>query len=73
MLVTNWSVVSAAARDLVSDIFRRQAAEPALNRSEVLRQAMMALMDGPGHVENGKTFYTYAHPLFWGPYSLIGA
>jgi CHAT domain-containing protein len=73
LLVTNWSVVSAAARDLVSDIFRRQAAEPALNRSEVLRQAMMALMDGPGYVKNGETLYTYAHPLFWGPYSLIGA
>jgi CHAT domain-containing protein len=73
LLVTNWSVVSAAARDIVSDIFRRQAAEPALDRSEVLRQAMIALMDGPGYVENGKTFYTYAHPLFWGPYSLIGA
>jgi CHAT domain-containing protein len=73
LLVTNWSVISAAARDLVSDIFRRQAAEPTLNRSEVLRQAMIALMDGPGYVENGKTFYTYAHPLFWGPYSLIGA
>jgi CHAT domain-containing protein len=72
LLVTNWAVDSASARDLVSDIFRRQAADPGLNRGEVLRQAMVALMDGPGYVENGKTMYTYGHPIFWAPYSLIG-
>jgi hypothetical protein len=25
-----------------------------------------------GYVVNGKTLYTYAHPVFWAPYSLIG-
>ena len=25
-----------------------------------------------GYVAEGKTLYTYAHPLFWAPYSLIG-
>jgi CHAT domain-containing protein len=72
LLVTNWAVDSASAKDLVSDIFRRQAADPSLSRGEVLRQAMMALVDGPGYVSDGKTLYAYAHPLFWAPYSLIG-
>jgi CHAT domain-containing protein len=72
LLVTNWSVDSASARDLVTDVFRRQAADVRLSRAEALRQAMMALMDGPGHVENGTTVYTYGHPMFWAPYSLIG-
>jgi CHAT domain-containing protein len=72
LLVTNWSVDSASARDLVSDIFRRQAADARLSRGEVLRQAMVALMDGPGFVDNGRTLYTYGHPMFWAPYSLIG-
>jgi CHAT domain-containing protein len=71
LLVTNWPVVSASARDLVIDIFRRQADNSTLSRSEALRQAMMALTDGPGYVEDGKTLYTYGHPLFWAPYSLI--
>jgi CHAT domain-containing protein len=73
LLVTNWSVESASARELTTDIFRRQAADPALTRAEALRQSMMALLDGPGAVDGtGKTLFTYAHPLFWAPYSVIG-
>jgi CHAT domain-containing protein len=73
LLVTNWSVHSASARDLITDIFRRQSADPTISRSEALRQAMVALLDGPGSVDgSGKTIFTYAHPLFWAPYTVIG-
>jgi len=73
LLVTNWSVHSASARELITDLFRRQRADPALSRGEALRQAMMALLDGPGAVDgSGRTIYSYAHPLFWAPYSVIG-
>ena len=73
LLVTNWSVHSASARDLVTDLFRRQAADPALPRAEALRQAAMTLMDGPGYVgAEGKALFSYAHPLFWAPYTLVG-
>jgi CHAT domain-containing protein len=61
------------ARELVTDLFRRQAADPALTRGEALRQAMMGLLDGKGFTdENGATAFTYAHPMFWAPYSIIG-
>ena len=73
LLVTNWSVQSTSARELITDMFRRQSADPALSRSEGLRQAMMALLDGPGAINAaGHTIFTYAHPLFWAPYSVIG-
>jgi CHAT domain-containing protein/tetratricopeptide (TPR) repeat protein len=73
LLVTNWSVYSDAARALVSDLFRRQTAEAQLSRGEALRQAMMALLDGPGYTDaSGKTLFTYGHPIFWAPYTLIG-
>lgn len=73
LLVTNWSVHSQSARELVTDLFKRQADDPKLTRGEALRQAMMALMDGPGYVgSDGKTEFAYAHPLFWAPYSIIG-
>jgi CHAT domain-containing protein len=73
LLVTNWSVHSASARDLVADLFRRQRVDPRLSRGEALRQAMMALIDGPGYTDaSGKTMFTYAHPLFWAPYTIIG-
>jgi CHAT domain-containing protein len=73
LLVTNWSVHSQSARQLVTDLFKRQADDPKLSRSEALRQAMMALMDGPGYLNSeGKTEFAYAHPLFWAPYTIIG-
>jgi CHAT domain-containing protein len=72
LLVTNWAVMSDAATALVTDLFRRQAADPGLGRAEALRQAMLGLIDGPGYVYGGKTVYSYAHPLFWAPYTIIG-
>jgi CHAT domain-containing protein len=73
ILVTNWPVHSASARALVTDLFRRQAADAKLSRGEALRQAMTTLIDGPGYRdEQGNTLFSYAHPLFWAPYTIIG-
>jgi CHAT domain-containing protein len=73
LLVTNWSVHSQSARELVTDLFKRQAADKMLARGEALRQAMMAMVDGPGYTDGaGKTAFAYAHPLFWAPYTIIG-
>ncbi len=73
ILVTNWAVHSASARELVSDLFRRQAADSVISRAEALRQAMMALIDGRGYQDDkGNTLFAYAHPLFWAPYTIIG-
>src|SRR5581483_10048865 len=52
LLVTNWSVHSQSARQLVTDLFKRQADDPKIGRSEALRQAMMALVDGPGYLND---------------------
>jgi CHAT domain-containing protein len=73
LLVTNWSVHSQSAKDLITDLFKRQADDPGLTRGEALRQAMVALMDGKGFLDaSGNTEFTYAHPLFWAPYTIIG-
>jgi CHAT domain-containing protein len=73
LLVTNWSVHSQSARDLTTDLFRRQTADPHLTRGEALRQAMIALLDGKGFTDDkGETLFSYAHPLFWAPYTIIG-
>jgi CHAT domain-containing protein len=34
---------------------------------------MLALIDdGSFKDDSGKTMFSYAHPLFWAPYSIIG-
>lgn len=72
LLVTNWPVETTSARALTTELFRRQAADPKLTRAQALRQAMLQLIDGPGYVQGGKSIYTYAHPLFWAPFALVG-
>jgi CHAT domain-containing protein len=73
LLVTNWSVDSVSARELVTGVFRRQADGPKLSRAEALRQSMMAILENSEvKDESGKTIYTHAHPLFWAPYTIIG-
>ena len=74
LLVSNWPVETTSARALTSDLFRRQAANDNLSRAEALRQSMFSLIEGPGFVdpESGKTIFSYAHPIFWAPFSLVG-
>ncbi|MEJ2377669.1 MAG: CHAT domain-containing protein [Pseudolabrys sp.] len=73
LLVTNWSVDSRSARQLTSGLFRLEENNSKLSRSEALRESMMSLVDHGGYKDsNGQMIFSYAHPLFWAPYSLIG-
>jgi CHAT domain-containing protein len=74
LLVSNWPVETTSAKALTTDLFRRQAKDHDLSRAEALRQAMEGMIDQKGYIdpETGKTVFSYAHPLFWAPFSLIG-
>ena len=73
ILVTNWSVHSASARELVTDLFRRQTADGPLTKAEALRQSMMTMLDQRGFTDkSGNMLFSYGHPLFWAPYTIIG-
>ena len=73
LLVSNWPVQTTSARALTSTLFRRHAEQPDLPRAEALRQAMVELIDHGGMDDgSGKLRFSYAHPLFWAPFSLIG-
>ena len=74
LLVSNWPVETSSARALTTDVFARQTADPTLGRAEALRRARVALIDGPGYREANSevSVYSYAHPIFWAPFTLIG-
>ena len=74
LLVSNWPVETTSAKALTTDLFKRQSETPDLTRAQALRQSMLALIDGPGYVDarNGRTVFSYAHPIFWAPFTLIG-
>lgn len=74
VLVTSWAVETNSAAMLTAGVFRRQAADPSLSRAEALRQAELAVMAAaaPPDPATGTVEYSYAHPMFWAPYVLVG-
>ncbi|HEY1182370.1 MAG TPA: CHAT domain-containing tetratricopeptide repeat protein, partial [Rhodocyclaceae bacterium] len=74
ILVSNWPVETVAARKLMTDLFRRQVNAGGVAKAEALRQAMLGLIDGPGSTDEktGRVSFSYAHPLFWAPFVVVG-
>jgi CHAT domain-containing protein len=72
LLVSNWPVDSVASRQLMTDLFKRQQENKSLQKSEALRQAMLAQIDQGGVRESNTMKYSYAHPLFWAPFVVVG-
>ena len=73
LLATYWPVETTSARALTTNLFERQATNPGQTRSEALRKTMLSLIDGKGLSDRqGRTVFSYAHPVFWAPFSLIG-
>lgn len=67
LLVTNWAVETESARLLTTDVFHRQAADPSMTRARALQESSLDLMK-----KTAGNDYSYAHPMFWAPYSLVG-
>jgi len=74
LLVSNWPVETTSARILTTDLFRRQQQSPRQNRAQALQETMNWLIDHGTFVDaaSGKTVFSYAHPIFWAPFTLIG-
>ncbi len=73
LLVSNWPVETTSAGELTTDLFRRQAKDARLGRAEALQQAMLGLIDKGGFIDGrGNMVFSYAHPIFWAPFSLVG-
>jgi CHAT domain-containing protein len=74
VLATEWPVETSSARALTTALFRHDAEDPAAGRAEALRRAMLDLIDGPGAVDpsTGRAAFSYAHPIFWAAFALIG-
>lgn len=74
VLLSNWPVETTSAKLLTTDLFRSQAKASSLTRAQALRKSMLSMIKGKGLVDpkTGKTVFSYAHPIFWAPFSLVG-
>ncbi|MCE7505945.1 CHAT domain-containing protein [Polynucleobacter sp. IMCC30063] len=71
LLVSSWPVDSQASRKLMVDLFQRQAKDQAISKPQALQQASLAMLD-KGKPDDKDSKYTYAHPLFWAPFMVVG-
>jgi len=67
LLVTNWSVETNSAMALTTGLFSRMGSNPGMGRSEALRLTQLSLIDNLNSND-----FSYAHPFFWAPFSIIG-
>ena len=64
LLVSHWSVDSAATVKLITFTVGATTRDKALSRAEALRRAMLAMIDKGAPRE--------AHPAFWAPFVVVG-
>jgi CHAT domain-containing protein len=74
ILVSMWPVETTSARELTTGLFKYQRADQTLSRARALQKSTLALIGGPGFKDpsSGKIAASYAHPLFWAPFILVG-
>jgi CHAT domain-containing protein len=74
ILVSMWPVETTSAKKLTTGLFRYQRENPTLPRARLLRKSILDVLDGPGLQDNAtdKIVATYAHPLFWAPFVIVG-
>jgi len=74
ILVSMWPVETSSARKLTTGLFRYQMGDKRLSRARAFRKSMLDLIDGPGLKDDatGKIVASYAHPLFWAPFIVVG-
>ena len=65
VIVSHWSVVSDAAVELTTGMFREMANDNSIGRSEALRRSMMAVAANDNYPE-------WSHPIYWAPFFVVG-
>ncbi|MBL6958788.1 MAG: CHAT domain-containing protein [Rhodospirillales bacterium] len=74
LLASHWPVFSDSTKQLVSDIFSRVRENAGTGRGRILQKAMLALIEKGTFKQKagGKALFSYAHPIFWAPFVLVG-
>ncbi|MEQ9258132.1 MAG: CHAT domain-containing protein [Roseovarius sp.] len=67
LLVTHWSVYSAAAVEVSTGLFQALEAHPDGPHAAALRRSILAILDDPAADPFRK------HPSYWAPFAVIGA
>jgi len=69
-----WPVETTSAKKLTTGLFRFQKENVSLTRARAFQKSILKLIDDPGLKDqaSGKIVVSYAHPLFWAPFIIVG-
>ena len=72
ILASGWPVETSSARMLTTTLFERQKNDRSAWR-DALQSASLNLVDeGVYRLADGRAAFSYAHPLFWAPFFVVG-
>jgi CHAT domain-containing protein len=74
ILVSMWPVETTSAKRLTTGLFKYQKENPKLSRTQALQKSILSLIDSQGFKDevSGKIIASYAHPIFWAPFIIVG-
>jgi CHAT domain-containing protein/tetratricopeptide (TPR) repeat protein len=72
LVVSNWPVHSEATTELMTRMFKSLANDNTLTRAEALRRTRLTMIDEGVFKVEGKVAFSYAHPIFWAPFTIVG-
>lgn len=73
LLVSHWPVETTSAKEITTGLFDRQVSNPGLSRAEALNETLKDLVQNKNYKnDSGKNVYSYAHPVFWAPFTIVG-
>jgi CHAT domain-containing protein/tetratricopeptide (TPR) repeat protein len=73
LLVSNWPVHSGATAKLTTTLFYLQANDGSMERAEALQKTRIQMIKtGTQKDKSGKPLFSYAHPIFWAPFTIVG-
>ncbi len=74
ILASMWPVETTSAKGLTTGLFLYQKENKNLSRVRAHQKSMLALIASPGlrDIKTGKIVASYAHPLFWAPFIMVG-
>jgi len=71
ILVSSWPVDSEASRKLMTDMFKHYVQDKGISKPRALQLASIRILNEEAP-DDKEANYSYAHPLFWGPFTMVG-
>lgn len=73
LLVSHWPVETTSAKEITIGLFERQVKNKTSTRAVALNETVKDLINNKTYKDkNGKDVFSYAHPVFWAPFTVVG-